>query len=107
VDMTTVVERSQGHYERQEEPHGETYVWCPECVVVECGCGERLVLTASRTACRCGADHAGLISKCSASRRASRGESRPWRDEHPEWWEKQVDYLRSESDYRRELEAVE
>ena len=105
--MVTVVERKLAHYERQEEPYGETYVWCPACVVVECGCGERLALTASDAACRCGADHAGLVASELSSRRSYRGASRPWRDEHPEWWERQDDYLRSESDYRRELEAVE
>jgi hypothetical protein len=105
--MVTVVERSLAHYERQEEAYGETYVWCPECVVVECGCGERLVLTASDSACGCGADHAALIARGAASRRASQGASGPWRDEHPEWWERQDEYLRSESQYSQELEAVE
>jgi hypothetical protein len=31
----------------------------------------------------------------------------PWREEHREWWEKQDEYLRSESQYWRELTAVE
>jgi hypothetical protein len=54
--MSTVVESTRGHYERKEEPCGESYVWCPECVVVECGCGVRAALTPSQTVCRCGAD---------------------------------------------------
>jgi hypothetical protein len=105
--MTTVVERTPGHYERREEPCGESYVWCGECVVVECGCGRRLALTPSETACGCGADHADLIGEVTASRRRSDVEPRPWRDEHPEWWEGQDDYLRSEYQYSQELEAVE
>ncbi len=34
-------------------------------------------------------------------------EPRPWRDEHPEWWEGREDHLRSEAQYSQELEAVE
>ena len=88
--MSTVVESTRGHYERKEEPCGESYVWCPECVVVECGCGER-----------------ALVAEESASRRTSYAALHPWREEHREWWERQDDYLRSESQYWRELRAVE
>ncbi len=105
--MTTVVERAPGHYELREDPCGASYVWCPDCVVVECGCGLRSTLTPSETACGCGADHADLIVEGAASRRRSDVEPRPWRDEHPEWWDGQDDHLRSESQYSQELEAVE
>ena len=105
--MSTVVESTRGHYERREGPCGESYVWCPERVVVECGCGERAVLTPSRAVCRCGADHAALVAEESASRRTSYAALHPWREEHREWWERQDDYLRSESQYWRELRAVE
>ena len=105
--MTTTVERTLGHYERREAPCGETYVWCPECVVVECECGRRSVLTPSETACGCGADHADLMGEGTDSRRWSDVEPRPWREEHPEWWEGQDAYLRSESQYSWELEAIE
>ncbi len=105
--MSTVVESARGYYERKEEPCGESYAWCPERVVVECGCGERVVLSPSRSICRCGADYAALVAVESASRRTSYTALHPWREEHREWWEKQDDYLRSESDYWRELRAVE
>jgi hypothetical protein len=59
--MTTVIEHTEGHYEVQRTSYGEAYVWCPECVVVECDCGERPVLTAAETVCHCGTDHATLI----------------------------------------------
>ena len=53
-----VLERLEGHYEVQEVPFARTYKWCPECVVVECECGARSVLTPSMTICsECGADH--------------------------------------------------
>jgi hypothetical protein len=45
--VSKVIERTQGHYEVQETPYGEAFVWCPGCVVVECDCGERPVLSAS------------------------------------------------------------
>ena len=105
--VSTVVESTRGHYERKEEPCGESYVWCPECVVVECGCGERAALTPSQTVCRCGADHAALVAEESASHRMPYAALHPWRDEHREWWEKQDDNVRSESHYWRELRAVE
>lgn len=41
--MATIIECTEGHYEGQEASYVEAYVWCPECVVVECDCGERLV----------------------------------------------------------------
>jgi hypothetical protein len=69
--MSTAIERTQGHYEVQETSYGEAYVWCPECVVVDCDSGERPVLSASESTCECGADHASLIREELASRRPS------------------------------------
>jgi len=43
---------------------GKVYKWCPANVTVECGCGERLTLTSSTTACfRCGTDHTDVIAE--------------------------------------------
>jgi hypothetical protein len=95
--MATIVERTEGHYEVQKTSYGEAYVWCPECVVVECDCGERLTLTASMTTCRCGADHAALVREEMASRRLPGEASHPWDDEYREWRKKQDEYLRAES----------
>jgi len=54
-----ILERHKGHYEVQEVPFARTYKWCPECVVVECECGARSILSSSMTICsECGADHA-------------------------------------------------
>ena len=53
-----IIEHFEEHYEVQEVPFARTYKWCPECVVVECKCGVRSILTASMTICsECGADH--------------------------------------------------
>jgi hypothetical protein len=105
--MTTVVECTEGHYEVQRTSYGEAYVWCPECVVVECDCGQRPVLSASETLCRCGADHAALISEELASRGLSEEASHPWEAEYQEWRRKQEEYPLSEETYRQELNDID
>ena len=105
--MTTVIERIQGHYEVQETSYGEAYVWCPECVVVECDCGERPVLTASLSTCGCGADHAALVREELASRRSSEEVSHPLEDEYLEWRKEQDEFLHSESHYSVEWRALD
>ncbi len=93
--MTTVIERIEGHYEVQEIPYGKDYIWCPECVIVECHCGERTSLTATETICKCGADHTALI-QAELKSRATSGESPSPDDECREWKRKQEEYLHSE-----------
>ena len=68
--MTTVIEHTEGHYEVQRTSYGEAYVWCPECVVVECDRGEL---------------------------GSSEGALHPWEAEYQEWRKKQDAFLRSES----------
>jgi hypothetical protein len=104
--MTTVIECIEGHYEVEETSYGRAYVWRPEHVVVECDCGERLILSASETVCRCGADHAAMVKEELASRKVSDGASHPWEAEYQEWRRKNV-YLLSEETYQLELNAVD
>jgi hypothetical protein len=80
-DITVrVLERAQGRYEAQDLEFGKVYRWCPERVMVECDCGERLTLTASRTACGCGADHAAFVREALAILRQPGDEAaHPWR----------------------------
>jgi hypothetical protein len=52
--MTVVIDRTEGHYDVHKTSYGECYVWCHGCVVVECDCGERPVLSASEAVCSCG-----------------------------------------------------
>ena len=105
--MSTVIERTQGHYEVQETPYGEAFVWCPECVVVECACGERPILSASRSTCGCGADHEVLIREELTSRRSSEEASHPLEDEYSEWRKKQEEFLHSEFHYWLEWRFME
>jgi hypothetical protein len=105
--MATVIECIEGHYEVQKTSYGEAYVWRPEHVVVECECGERLVLRTSETLCSCGADHAALVREELVSRKASNGAPHLWEAEYQEWRRKQNEYLLSEETYRLELNAVD
>lgn len=105
--MTTIVGCTGGHYEVQKTSYGEDYVWCPESVVVECDCGERLALTASETVCGCGADHGDLVREEIASRQASDRISRPWDVEYDEWRRKRDEYLLSEEIYWLELSRID
>src|SRR5215212_5233016 len=66
-----VIERTEGHYDVQEVQFGTVYRWCPECVVLECYCGERQTLTHSQSTCpECDADHTSIVREELAARRA-------------------------------------
>jgi hypothetical protein len=101
--MTTMIECKRGHYEVHKTSYGEAYVWCPECVVVGCDCGESAALSSSKTVCSCGADHAALVREELASRQASDATAHPWDVEYDEWRKKQEEHLVSEETYRLEL----
>ncbi len=78
----TVVEHAKGHYEVREIHYGRDYVWCPERVVVECECGERLRFTSSDEAvCGCGRGHAGVVRDELEARRTGGSGEAPWRRE--------------------------
>jgi hypothetical protein len=74
-----VIERTEGHYDVQEVEFGTVYRWCPECVVVECYCGERPALTHSESTCpECGADHVAIVREELAARRVGDETIHPW-----------------------------
>jgi hypothetical protein len=106
--MTTVIEHSEGHYETRSMSYGQSYVWCPECVIVKCDCGETVILTTSERVCRCGIDHDALFRETTASGNLRHGAaSHPWDQEYREWRERQDEFLRSEKPYQQELRAVD
>jgi hypothetical protein len=105
--MTTMIECTEGHYEVQKTSYGEAYVWCPECVVVECDCGRRAVLSTSETVCSCGADHAALVGEVLDSKRSSEEVQHPWEAEYQEWRRNQHEYLLSEETYWMEWKVIE
>jgi hypothetical protein len=62
--MVKVVECIGARYELQDVEMGRVYKWCPAIVTVECGCGETLTYSSSRTTCfRCGEDHRDVINE--------------------------------------------
>jgi hypothetical protein len=62
--VAKVIERVEAHYEVQELKMGTVHRWCPESVVVECNCGEKPTLTASKTTCdECGVDHVAIVEE--------------------------------------------
>ncbi|HZY65475.1 MAG: hypothetical protein M3N10_09165 [Actinomycetota bacterium] len=104
--MATVIRQTEGHYEVEKVPYGKDFHWCPDCVVVRCDCGERLELTVTEVTCGCGADHARVVHAELDSRKRP-GEDPRLEEEYNRWRETQDEYLRSEDDYRQELETLE
>ena len=73
-------EHTEARYDMQEVEMGQVYTWRPESVEVECSCGERLILTASRTTCGgCGADHEVAASEGLEDKRLGDKAAHPWR----------------------------
>jgi hypothetical protein len=102
--MTTVIECVEGYYEVEHTSYGRAYIWRPEHVVVECDCGERVVLSASETVCSCGVDHVALVREELVSQKVSDEAPHPWEAEYQEWRRKNA-YLFSEEIYQLELTA--
>src|SRR5215208_3677335 len=47
--MLQILERVQAHYESREMPFATVYAWHPALVALECGCGEKVTLSATST----------------------------------------------------------
>ena len=58
--MVQLLERVEAHYENREMPFGKVYVWLPAYVALECGCGEKVTLSATSTTSTCGRCSANL-----------------------------------------------
>jgi hypothetical protein len=71
--------------------YSKAYVWSPECIVVECDCEEKLVLTASEAVYRCGTDHTSLVCE----ERVSDEKMHPWDEEYRERQKERDEYLRA------------
>lgn len=77
--MAQVIQRVEGRYEVQDVELGRVYRWRPGRVVVECGCGERVALTSSKSICRCGADYAAVLDGQLAALPVKDEAADPWR----------------------------
>ena len=79
-----IIERAEAHYEVHEVEMGKVYKWYPESVTIECNCGARQSLTASRTTCgKCHTDHTALITEEVLAPRPEDKVDHPWRSVHP------------------------
>ena len=63
--VAKVIERIRAHYEVQDLDMGKVYQWSSERLVVECECGKKPTLTASKDAycTECWADHRATIEE--------------------------------------------
>ncbi|MBA4116641.1 MAG: hypothetical protein H0X71_09475 [Rubrobacter sp.] len=95
--MMQVIERVEAHYEIQETPYGTSYRWWPECLLIECDCGERVECKSPTDHCRCGADCAAVFEGQTHEHRVR--QEAPWRQEEYLW--------PTERDYWLELRALE
>lgn len=60
--MTTTEERIEGHYEVQEVPYGKAYRWGPDCAIIECDCGQSMMVQEITTACPgCGVSYTDVV----------------------------------------------
>ena len=81
--MAKVIERLDAHYEVQDVEFGKVYKWHPESLVLECDCGEKPSLTASKSACgECGADYRDLLEDVLEDHPEDKVEH-PWRSLRP------------------------
>ena len=75
-----IIERIGGYYEAQEVPFGVVYRWCPDYLLLQCGCGKMLTLTCFMSTCsECGTDHAIIVQEELAGQCSEDEALHPWR----------------------------
>ncbi len=79
-----MIGHERGHYEVREVPYGKVYVWRPERVVFECGCGKRHASSGSAIVCACGTVHAN-VAREPGEGRPEEENPHPWLEEYEEW----------------------
>jgi hypothetical protein len=87
--MARIIKGIAAHYETHEVPFGRSYEWHPEYIIVECDCGQKLLLTGTSNlpSCpECGLDYGWLVHEI------RRREKRRLRDEdeHPWHYDEQI-----------------
>ena len=105
--MVRILEHSRSYYDCQEVPCGTEYVWRPQHVVLECGCGEKTILLGSLdgSRCLCGADLAASVRRTPGARSLEEEDTNyPWRPLYRVWSSVNKN---SEYDAWQELRALE
>jgi hypothetical protein len=98
--MSRTEKATPAHYESHEVPFGRSYEWHPEQIIVECDCGQKLLLTGTSNlpSCpECGLDYGSLVHEI------RRREKRRLRDEDEHPW--QYDDQGQEDQHLRDEQA--
>lgn len=98
--MSRIEKATPAHYESHEVPFGRSYEWHPEQIIVECDCGQKLLLTGTSNlpSCpECGLDYGSLVHEI------RRREKRRLRDEDDPPW--QCDDQGQEDQHLRDEQA--
>jgi hypothetical protein len=64
--MARIIKATPAHYETHEVPFGKSYEGHPEYILLECDCGQKLILsgTSNLPSCpECGADYGSLVQE--------------------------------------------
>jgi hypothetical protein len=85
--VTQIIERVKAHYEVQAVEMGTVYIWCPESVVIECDCEQKVTTEGAEVAfCpRCGAEHTGVARELGGKPLTEEEAYRPVRREYEAW----------------------
>jgi hypothetical protein len=86
--MVRILEHSRGYYDCREVSCGTEYVWRPERLVLECGCGVTTILLGflGNSRCLCGADLAASVRRTTGTHTVEEGDTNcPWRPLYRAW----------------------
>jgi hypothetical protein len=98
--VTRIIEDIAAHYETHEVPFGKSYEWHPEHIIVECDCGQKLLITGTSnipTCPQCGADYGALVHDIRYREERLRDEDiHPW---HHDIQDQAEQHLKDEATY--------
>jgi hypothetical protein len=98
--VTRIIEDIAAHYETHEFPFGRSYEWHPEHIIVECDCGQKLLITGTSnipTCPQCGVDYGYLVHDIRHREERLRDEDKhPW---HHDAQDQAEQHLKDEAAY--------
>jgi hypothetical protein len=101
---TAIRERVEGHYEVEEVPYGEVYKWTPGHALVECECGQLILVDATTTTCPCGADYTAVVQRLAGETLEEDKVYDPEQQDYEAWLREEEAH--PELDYQLELQAL-
>lgn len=105
--MTQVKERIEGHYEVEEVPYGKVYKWIPGYALVECNCGQLMIVDAATTACpSCGNVYAAVMQALEGKPLGKDEAYYPERQAYEEWLKEEETHPHLKHYEWLELEAL-